>query len=177
MKATNILIFAFVGLCCIVDVKPQGTPTAAQQSDQNEPTGTYGFRDSFPNDVPKAAVDVFETIYKLQEDYTQMKNNSKYDGVLIKNDIQAIVKVADANGIVIPAQTKTKVDAFLVSLDKMVSDKKFKPKIVRAGVFGVVRLLKPDANGFQKFPEMIPTARPTITASILRMNICAEFCY
>lgn len=166
MEVTKFLIFAFVGLYCIVDVK-------AQDDEQKE----YGFRDGFLEDVPKAVVDVFEAFYKLQQDYYLMKNNSKYDGTLIKTDIQAIFKLADSNSIVIPTATKTKIDAFMVSLDKMISGKKIRPHLIRAGVFSVVRLLKTDTSGFQKFPELTPSANPTSTASILRMNICAEFCY
>jgi hypothetical protein len=176
MEATKFLIFAFVGFCCIVDVQPQvssatttaatttAATTAATTTTQTRPTRP-NWRLGFTDIVPTAALDIIEAIGKLRQDFDNMKINGRFDGNLIKRDIQAIVKVADDNGIIIPGRAKTKLNVFLVALDKMTASNKYKPKKLQNGVLHVLNLMIRGPKGFQNFPELLTTTKPTTTTT------------
>lgn len=136
MKVTNVLILVFIGLFCIVDVKAQTAPAAP-----------FDWRQFIPK-MPAGITAIIDAAFKLQTDVAQMRRANKYDGVLIKTDVQAIVKATEGNGFVIPAATKTKIDEFLAAIDKMIAENKYDPKIIREGVISILTSLRPFQNSF-----------------------------
>lgn len=147
MQGKAAFILAFIGLWCVIDVQSQAIPPASD------------WRQFLPKNLPVGATKIIDAAFKLQTDLAAMRNSKKYDAVLIKADIQAIVDAAGQNGIVLSAETKTKIDEFNVVLDKMIVDKKFDPKVLREGVFGILRSLRPGGAGTGPIPTTAATTK------------------
>lgn len=128
MQPKTILIIAFVGLFCVVNVQ--------SQSD---------WRQLLPKSLSDGAKKVIDAIFKLQTDLAKMRSDKKYDGTLLKADIDAIVAAGDENSIPISDEARTKINDFTASLDKMIKDNKFDPKAIREGVFGILKALRPSS--------------------------------
>lgn len=130
MQTKTVLFFAFIGLCCLVDVHSQAPPDLAQ---------------FLPKNLPPGVSEVIQAVKKLQSDIRDMQKNKKFDADLLKKDIDAIVAAAKVNGIPIPAATQTEIDKLSAALQKMKTDGKFDPKVLRDGVVAIITSFNPTA--------------------------------
>lgn len=119
MQTKVVLVFALIGFCCVVDAQfPR-----------------FDWKKLMSTDVST----VIDAVTKLQTDARKMNADKKFDGVLLKQDIQGIVKAAEDNNIPIPAETRTKVDELLALIDKMMTDNKYDPAAITKASFAILR--------------------------------------
>jgi hypothetical protein len=112
MQSSKVLVLAVFGFCFIASAQSQ--------------TNTTLNITTFLANVPKLR----DTITKLVTDSRTMRTSGKVDGVLLKQDIEAVIKAAENSTLPISAETRAKVDELLKSLDSMIAANKYDPKVI-----------------------------------------------
>jgi hypothetical protein len=120
MKTIKFLVLAFIGLCCIVDVFLQSPPAP--------PSNWTELFTKFPRPVISVVGASSVLHYNLA-----LITTPKYDGFVLKRDMQAIQQTAAEYGV--SAESKVKIDELSALIDKMVSAKKYDPQLIKQKLF------------------------------------------
>lgn len=136
MQNKIVFFLAFIGMAAIAKAQPQFDLSQIVKS----LTSSDG------------AKKVIDAALKLKTDTDKMKADKKFDGVLLKQDIEAIVKAAEDNKIPISQATRDKIKALLASIDKMIELKTYDPSELSLKGLDVFRSIMSEI----KLPRTIP---------------------
>ena len=105
--------------------------------------------------ISDGAKKVIDAALKLKTDTDKMRADKKFDGVLLKQDIEAIVKAAEDNKIPISQATRDKIKALLESIDKMIALKTYDPKELSIKGLDVFRSIMSEIRLPRTTPKLV----------------------
>ena len=98
---------------------------------------------------------VIDAAMKLRTDAEKMRKDKKFDGVLLKQDIEAIVKAAEDSKLPISQATRDKITALLASIDKMIEAKTYNPQELTLKGADVVKSIMSEFQLPKTIPKLV----------------------
>ena len=139
MQSKTVFLLAFIGLAAIVNAQPQFDLSQLMKS--------------LPN--IDGAKKVIDAAMKLRTDAEKMRKDKKFDGVLLKQDIEAIVKAAEDSKLPISQATRDKITALLASIDKMIEAKTYNPQELTLKGADVVKSIMSEFQLPKTIPKLV----------------------